>query len=93
MSNFVEEVAFLIRTDACQFNFTHRNCTALVFYNEDCLVDILSLADKQHFIIHIDTSYDMSYYYVTSISFLNTKLIRKKTNKPPLFGGPVILHK
>ena len=52
MSNFVEEVASLIRTAACQFHFTHRNCTALVLYNEECLIDILSLSDEAYFIIH-----------------------------------------
>ena len=34
----------------------------------------------------------MVYYYVTSTTYFNTKLEKRKTGKPPLFSGPVLLH-
>ena len=63
-------VARLNRTGACQFRFTRRHCKALILYNEECLIDILSQSDKKYSMVHIDTTYDMSYYHVTSTSSL-----------------------
>ena len=82
--------AHLIRTGACQFYFTHRHCTSLVLYNEECLIDTMSLSDKDYSVVHVDTTYDMCFIHVTSISFLNTKLLGKKTT--PLFGGSMVQH-
>ena len=43
-------------------------------------------------ILHVDSTHDMSLYYATSICYFNTKLERRKTKQPSLFGGPVLLH-
>ena len=61
VSNFV---AHLVKTGVCQFHFTHMHCTALILYNEECLIYIMLLS--AFFFVHIDT-HDMSYYHATSM--------------------------
>ena len=41
----------------------------------------------------MDKTFDMSCYFLTTISYINTKIFRMDTNDNPLFLGPMLLHR
>jgi len=98
-NEFVAELANLIaaKDNLQQFQFTHHsiqgNCTALVLYSKESLVDLLSLGqNNQNVVLHIDETFNMFKFLVTCTSYLNPKLVTKGSDKPPLFAGPLLLH-
>ena len=76
-----------------RYHFHFKGCTSIVVYKEETIKDMVSLAaaDKNH-IVFIDATFSTSYYKVTTISYLNNKVTRALSGKPPIFAGVVLMH-
>ena len=61
-------------------------------YLKNCVL-LNALILKGDFIIHMDKTYDIGIYHVTTLSYTNVKLINRETKKNPLFLGPMYIHK
>ena len=54
--------------------------------------DIYSLALHSSCTLFIDNTFDRSEYFITTISYKNTKIFRKSNKKIPIFHGLFLLH-
>ena len=68
------------------------NLPSLVMYFNETNLDIYSLAVNSSCTLYIDKTFDRSEYFITPITYVNTKLIRKSTKKNPIFLGLFLLH-
>jgi hypothetical protein len=41
----------------------------------------------------IDRTFNLGCFFVTSIVYKNTRVVRRETNDHPIFLGPILLHK
>ena len=65
---------------------------SLVLYFNDTILDIYSLAVNSSCTLFIDKTFDRSEYFITTISYKNTKIFRKSNKKIPIFHGLFLLH-
>ena len=74
-------------------DFGSDDLPGFVLFYDFQLLDLFSLVLKGNFVIHVDKTFNLGIYYVTTLSFTNIKLINKESKKNPLFLGPVYIHK
>ena len=78
----------------CILNKSKNELPAIVLYFKDSLYDLFSLIvnSKIKCLIQIDKTFDSSEFYITSLSYKNCKLYRRKTKEPPFFILPFFIH-
>jgi len=70
---------------------------AIVLYTQEQIADIKQLCSKEspmslRSVLCIDRTFNLSSLYVTVMAFKNKKVVRKTSQEPPIFIGPMMLH-
>ena len=63
--------------------FTHRQLSDMERFATD---------QREHYIVTVDTTYNLGEFYVTPIVYEHQMLEHTKTGKHPSFMGPVLIH-
>ena len=75
-------------------NKSNSELPSFVLYLKDSLYDLFSLITNSNYkcLIQIDKTFDRSEFYITSLTYKNTKLYRRNSKDHASFIGPIFLH-
>ena len=67
---------------------------AIILYSENQMKDFeMSVKNTDNPRVCIDRTFNLGCFFVTSIVYKNTRVVRRETNDHPIFLGPILLHK
>ena len=75
------------------FSYINNDLPGFVLYFNHQVLDMFSLILKENILIHVDKTFDLGIYFLTTISFQNKKILTTRSSNYPLFLGPMFLHK
>ena len=69
----------------------------VVLYTDEQIADLRLLCTQDcpsalRSVLSVDRTFNLSSLYVTVMVYRNRKLVRKCTQEPPIFIGPIMLH-
>ena len=78
-------------------NVQLRRSPSVILYTTDQINDIRTLCsfdtiDELRSVLSFDRTFNLSSLYVTLMVFKHRKVVRKSTQEPPIFVGPMLLH-
>jgi len=70
---------------------------AIILYNQNQIDDIRTLCSQEcipslRSVLSVDHTFNLSSLFVTVMVFRNKKVVRKVSQEPPIFVGPLMLH-
>ena len=70
---------------------------AVVLFTQEQIDDLRSLCAQDctsslRSVLSVDRTFNLSSLYVTLMVFKNKKVVRRSTQEPPIFVGPIMLH-
>jgi hypothetical protein len=67
---------------------------AIILYSENQMKDFeIFVKNTDNLRVCIDRTFNLGCFFVTSIVYKNTRVVRRETNDHPIFLGPILLHK
>lgn len=66
---------------------------SIICHTDDQMVDFKNFLSRQGGMVGVDRKFNLGHFLVTTLVYKNHRVAKKDTKDPPIFIGPLLLHK